>query len=256
MAIELVTLLPGSIPIGYGHKGARKGFARTRQGTDIPVVVKGIPADELAAELFCARLGRLLGFAIPEPLLVFDPESQSLLAGSMDAGYPNLLQKLEIDPQKATQQQLISIAKRLVQWTQFTSVVSFDEWIHNIDRNFQNILWDGHDLFVLIDHGRSLGVVNGPDQNILLTYAIDPSVTPPKDLQSFRSTVLKSTNALSLERARASKEDLARMPFDLAPAYSESFFQFLDQRLPRIAELLMRRFPPSPQLGLDLQGKP
>lgn len=255
MAIQLVTLLPGAIPIGYGHRGARKGFARTHQARDIPVVVKECPvAEELAAELFCARLGRHLGFAVPEPVLVFDPETKSLLAGSQDVGYPNLLQMLDIDPKQATPEQLIAVAKRLVRWSGFTAVATFDEWIHNIDRNFQNLLWDGHDMFVLIDHGRSLGVVAGPDQNILLMYAIHPDVTAPQNLQALKQAVMKSTESLSLESAMASARDLAETPLALAPACSEMFTQFLHARRPQMPQLLMRRFPPSPQLGLDFQG--
>lgn len=35
-------------------------------------------------------------------------------------------------------------------------LIGFDEWIHNVDRNLQNLLWDGFDDFVLIDHGLDL----------------------------------------------------------------------------------------------------
>jgi hypothetical protein len=54
-------------------------------------------------------------------------------------------------------------------WKKLPRAAAFDEWIANPDRNVGNLLWDGVDDWVLIDHARALGA--WPDQ----------STVPPPD---------------------------------------------------------------------------
>jgi hypothetical protein len=251
MAILLGTLLPGSIPIGYGQSAPRRGFARTHSGADLPIVVKQVPFIQVAAELFCARLGMLLGLPIPGPIIVLDPVQNVLLAGSVDAGYPNLLQHFAVDPAHPEERLIAAIAKRLSQWTKVHAVVSFDEWIKNIDRNLQNILWDGHDKFVLIDHGQSLGLAIG-DSNKLLDMVL--AVSDANDKETVRRAVLdvarQFTNVPALRAAKEVSESPVSVVVDAA-----AFVDFLSQRLPQLNGLLNRRFPPSPQPELDLEDE-
>jgi len=153
MAVRLGTLLPGAQPVGTGKNKAKRGFAIFSDGGEKPVVAKDIPAVEIAGEVFCALLGRSAGLSIPEPAVIWDPSNNHILFGAVDVGYPNLLQRFNITGDEVSEEQIRVIASRLVLWTKLAEGVCFDEWIWNVDRNLQNLLWDGHDEFVMIDHG-------------------------------------------------------------------------------------------------------
>src|SRR5437879_937643 len=77
-AVRLGTLLPGSVSIGTGTNRARKGFVWLPEGKQIAAIVKAVNSKALAAEVFCAVLGRESDMNIPEPLLVKDPAVERL----------------------------------------------------------------------------------------------------------------------------------------------------------------------------------
>src|SRR5438046_103329 len=95
--IRIGTLLPGSVPIGRGTNRPRKGFVWLGEGTQIAAIVKPVDTKGLAAEVFCAVLGRESDMNIPEPLLVKDPGMDRLLFGSVYQEFPNLLQAFQVE---------------------------------------------------------------------------------------------------------------------------------------------------------------
>lgn len=77
------------------------------------------------------------------------PQNDYLAWFSADMKSPSLLENAGSDP---TLPQMREIVDQLTQHKQTSSVVAFDEWMENTDRNLGNLLVCGKDL-VLIDHG-------------------------------------------------------------------------------------------------------
>lgn len=119
-------------------------------------VVKKARHKEIAAECFCALLGAALGLPTLKPVIVKNPEDNSLCFGSREVGYPSLSTRLAIgDFANAEQMQALTLI--LSAWSQVGHVISFDELILNGDRNPGNVLWSGV-AFTIIDHERALDI--------------------------------------------------------------------------------------------------
>ena len=250
MAIRLGTLLPGAQPVGIGKKQAKRGFAIFSDVGEKPVIVKDIPAVEIAVEVFCALLGRSAGLSIPEPAVIWDPSSNHILFGSVDAGYPNLLQRFNITGDDVSEEQVRVIASRLVMWTKLAEGVCFDEWIWNVDRNLQNLLWDGHDEFVMIDHGSALGYApkGHADQNLLLEVSL-VSCDDSKKEETLQDRVMQAISEFEPQFAEEAARNLQQAPHLEAADSGQKFLSFLKKRFPQLASLLLKRFP-SPQLSI------
>lgn len=252
MSIRLATLLPGHFPLGVGINQSRRGFVQCVDGAQLQAVIKAVPPLELAAELFCSLLGRCLQLPIPEPLIVRDPESGSLMFGGIQSLYPNLLQAFNLPP-NATNSELIPIVERLQKWPQVGEVVWFDEWIKNVDRNLTNLLWDGGETFILIDHGLSLGIADSRyhDSNKLVELLLIPITTNQVEIQKLKSRVLNASVEFGIAHAKQSAAELRLLTVDNFGRPCEAFIQLLSARLPHLAGLVARRFP-SPQLTLNI----
>jgi hypothetical protein len=250
MDVRLGTLLPGAEAIGFGKNKAKRGFALFADGAEQSVIVKAVPAIEIAVEIFCATLGRGAGLQIPEPMVIKDPSNGSILFGALDAGYPNLLQQFNIKGTEISDEEVRNIAYRLVQWSKLGQGVCFDEWISNVDRNLQNLLWDGYDNFVLIDHGYALGQAprGHPDQNLLLEVSLRSCDDSDKK-DKLRERVLSAVKEFEVTLAQEAARTLQGAPHLRAADDGQIFLQFVQERYPQLAGLLVRRFP-SDQLSL------
>lgn len=119
----------------------------------VQAFVKIVGYQELFIECCCAAIGRELDIKIPEPFIVILEEECGLLSpgvdiligfGTENATFPSLRQKIS-DCDWAIQ--------RLIKSKTGVDISIFDEWINNPDRHIGNILFDGTDKFVFIDHG-------------------------------------------------------------------------------------------------------
>lgn len=214
-------------------------------GSQATVIAKRIEPDVLAAEVFCSLLGREAGLPIPEPVILKDLGVEGLMFGTVFAEYPNLLQAFRLDPKTATPEQVLVIARRLVQWSQIDEAIGFDEWVFNVDRNLQNLLWDGFDHFVLIDHDRCLGrrVPGRSDENWLLKIALTAIAADAPGVERLKVRVLDSVLQFEPDFAREAAEALRQLPVSAAANYSQAYFSFVTQRLPVLAAKLAQKFP-------------
>lgn len=253
MAIRLGTLLPNSTELGIGVNRARKGFALMADGTQELVIAKRVGPNVLAAEIFCSSLGRAANLPIPEPVIIKDPMAAALMFGSVFQGYPNLMQAFRLDPASASNEELLLVAKRIAQWTRVNDAIGFDEWVSNVDRNLQNLLWDGFDHFVMIDHDKCLGhrVAGRADQNYLLAMTLGAIMPDQAEIERLKMRVLAAVMEFENEFAEAAATALQRIPIGAAASHSQAYFSFVTQRLPQLARLLATKFP-SVQLSLEV----
>lgn len=171
-------MIPGATPLGVGISGAMEGFAAFADG-EAKVIAKHLPHPELAAELYCSLLARELTLPCAPPALLLDVDGHTLLYGSLDEDYPNFSQFVRLDPHNPDPVAMDRFFAALRTWARAPEVASFDAWIDNRDRNPGNWLWRSQDDWLLIDHGKALGVDPGyPRGNKLHTFLTHASPDP------------------------------------------------------------------------------
>ncbi len=171
MAIQVGNVVPGAKPIGIDCRGVNEAFIGF---VDVPVgrvraYIKVLPGKQLANELLATTLGRGLGLPIPEGYLVRVrpsdlPESillashgaEALAFASREISSPDLKRRV-IDEGSTV------IGALLTSWSDWTSAMTFDEWVANQDRHSGNILFGGPGDIWLIDHSHCF---TGPNWNV------------------------------------------------------------------------------------------
>lgn len=129
-----------------------------------PAYIKVGSRPQLFAEIACARIGRALGLPIPAPYVVaYEPgdlpgntlDTDGLAYGSAAMQLVSFARWLRVpdndDPINALQH-----------WPQLLASAIFDEWVANVDRNPNNILFNGLDTCYLIDHAEAFGGASWP----------------------------------------------------------------------------------------------
>lgn len=185
--IVLGTLLPGAEQLEANSKNAVwKAPIKLKNGDTEFVYLKILDYRKVFVEAICAIIGRQIGLPIPEPVLVNIPQHllhdllgkqaktsmSSIAFGSMDADYPSLNRILNIEDNELIWDKLKSHSKSL-------EAAIFDEWIANSDRHWGNLLYDGGDEFIFIDH--DLALPEGKeknkaiDNNLLLNFICESS---------------------------------------------------------------------------------
>ncbi|ELY4520495.1 hypothetical protein SMZ75_003290 [Cronobacter muytjensii] len=212
--IEIATLLPGAEPFNDNNVNQTwKGHVRTANDT-VVVYAKIINLRELCVEAFCAILGRELGIPIPKPFLILADNStlniipygqHALLFGSEDASYPSF--RRYADCKQAFE--------KLQNFKSSLDVGVFDEWIANYDRNVGNILYDGGDDFLFIDHGLALpqgmpAQVPARDNNILrVLFSFKSEIDKFRDFRTTERSITPLYRSLNLneimEKTQASR---------------------------------------------------
>lgn len=81
-------------------------------------------------------------------------------------GGENLKKILLKNPPSITQIEAENLMRLLSNWPNFFSLIAFDDWIGNIDRNIGNLIYINKNNIAIIDHGRLFGVVNWLVENI------------------------------------------------------------------------------------------
>jgi hypothetical protein len=235
-------LLPDSEPVGVGINDARRGIADMGDG-HIKVIFKLIPDEEFAAELFCGLLATELNLPAPEPLILFDPATGNMLFGSADMEYPNALRAFNIDKNNPDESLVKFLTHAINAWPKAKEVTVFDEWIHNKDRNLENLLFAGAEEFAIIDHGKALDIDVAYRSNNHLCTILSNSCYDEKA----RKLLLKSMKRLAAsfdmlyaESPRASLESNGIMSHT---AHVERFYTMIEDRLSVLAVLLQNRMP-------------
>lgn len=235
-------LLPDSQPVGVGINDAHRGTADL--GTEqLAVIIKRLPDLELAAELFCAVLARELALPAPEPLLLFDPVSGDYAFGSVDLEYPNSLRAFKVNP-KAPDKAAVELLFTAVRaWPYVKEVAAFDEWIHNRDRNYGNLLFGGPDEFVIIDHGKALDIdTNIPSHNVLCS-TLQQACADQKSTRALLKRLQRHATTFDMvhvENPRTSVESDGILSHSAA---ASTFYDFVEDRLSDLVSLLQNRFP-------------
>lgn len=247
MVLHTVVLVSGSeTPVGEGINRPSRCLVRfTDQSTRVAILKKLTP-EGVAAEAFCALLLRGWGLSVPEPAIVNGVNGVngvSIAFGSIDAGYPNLKQKIgwsDSLPPHAKQLLVIQGARLVAGFAETPRALVADEAIENRDRNFGNILWDGQNV-AWIDHERALGLAPDADANKLANFAI---------WSGSHNSIQQSAVAISLALSPQAITDSATACNGICN--TTGFAAQVSSRLTSLAGRVLNRFP-QPQSLFNLQ---
>lgn len=240
--IETGVLLPGAEKFSDCNINQTwKGHVRTNTDT-VVVYAKLIDAREICIEAFCALLGRQLGIPIPKPFLILadssslpivPPGQNALMFGSEDADFPSFRRYANCK----------QAYTRLQNFKSTLDVGVFDEWIANHDRNIGNILYDGGNEFLFIDHGLAIPKEMDPcqpavDNNIIrVLFSIKSELEKFRDLRTTSREITPTYNLLPLNEIMGQTQSKKY----LAESEITKVLDFLSQRLSVIDSLVRCR---------------
>jgi hypothetical protein len=236
MPVPTVTIVSGTeSPLSEGVTGPFRCLVRLPDDDVRAAVVKKLTAQGVAAEVFCALLLKGWGLSVPEPAIVSSP----LAFASMDVGYPNMKQRIGWSEtlQPDVKEMLVRRGAELVSgFAETPLALVADEAIDNRDRNLGNILWDGQNV-AWIDHERALGIVPMPDMNKLARMAITST-----KMETIQRTAVSIALGLSAKCISDVEQEIGQT------VDSAMFASVVSMRLQRLAEAILKRFPPIPGL--------
>lgn len=235
-------LLPDSEPVGVGINKARRGIADMGNG-HLKVIYKQLPDEEFAAELFCGLLAIELVLPAPEPIMLFDPLTGDMLFGSVDMEYPNALRAFNIDRHNPDMSLVKFITEAISSWSKAKEVAVFDEWIHNRDRNLENLLFAGADEFVIIDHGKSLDIDTDFQSNNHLCTLLSSSCHDERARKILLKSMARLATSFDLLHAESPRANLESNGILSHTAHVERFYTMIEERLSVLAVLLQNRMP-------------
>lgn len=235
MTLEWAELIPGTeSSADDGISGAARCTLRVK-GRPVAAYLKRGPRTRVLTEAFCAVLLSGWGLRVPQPYLVRD--GSELAFASADATYPNLSRRLGIHALTAGTQEheiALRLASALACSLRGAPLAAVaDEAIANVDRNLQNILWDGIDE-AWIDHEYSLDNRGAlPDANKLCDMACLCAAH-----ESMSQAAIAQWTAADRAMPHRAADTVAALAGDMA---AEA--QFVCDRLNGLGQRLLARFP-------------
>ncbi|TQK07737.1 hypothetical protein [Herbaspirillum sp. SJZ107] len=235
MKLEVASVVKGSeTPAGDGVSGALRCIIRLPDGTKRSAILKRIPIEHIAAEVFSAIILQEWGLPVPCPFLI--DEGAMLAFASADIGYPNLKQSLAVDslPVGAIREAVLKEAVRVACGLSTAPLaVACDEAIDNRDRNLGNILWDGTNE-IWIDHALSLGQgAHLPDRNKMCDMSVFSGQAESMQYSAMAQALLLSRDAPTLTTSVLAS----------TPVPTDGIAQFVASRLTSLGNRLVARFP-------------
>lgn len=247
------------VPVAHLLAQDDRGVNETHLGfVDLPngryrAYIKVLVGRQLVNELFATTLGRALGLAIPQGCLVRArpsdlPESpllavqsaEVLLFASLETAVPDLKRRMKAEGPTA-------IASLFTHWLDWTSCMTFDEWIANIDRHPGNILFGGPGEIWLIDHSHCFTgpqwnppdlVANGAWRNQIAENRI-PTLTLPERMEARRRVagMIPKLSSLDCSSVLAASHAGDLLP----PAEAAALQSFVSSRVSHLSDILSKR---------------
>lgn len=163
-----------------GKDNIFKGTARDAEGRLLGIFVKVMDTNSIELEAYCGALGRKLLLPVLGPLLVeipgrYLPPGQVAGEGLVAPGFGTLLSQVPLVGRPFREDRKPNPTFELMLRNKKSKMVAaFDELIDNNDRNPSNILYDGGEEPIFIDHGMALRRLDQPtsttDDNWLFLY--------------------------------------------------------------------------------------
>lgn len=237
--IRLGTMIPGARLLGIGISGAIEGMAAFEDG-EAKVIAKRLPEHEIAAELYCSLVARELVLPVAPPALLLDTDGTTLLFGSIDDGYPNFAQAVQLDVHNPDAPAVTRFYTALRDWAAAPEVAAFDTWIDNRDRNPSNWLWRNLNDWLLIDHGKALNCDPGyPPGNRLHAYLLDAFNGDDSSATRLKRAMIGAVMGFAVMHAELARNHMPRAFNEAA----EKFYAMLERDFPTLSVQVGNLFP-------------
>ena len=147
-----------------------------------------------------------------------------------------------------------TLRDQLAEWVHSALAIAFDEWIANADRTARNLLFQGANDFVLIDHGEAipsgLAVDRPAAANILAQFAY--AALTQDERRAAIDRVQRATAAFGRVDMATIETAALRRSWD-PNAHLPECCRWLTDRLPHLPDLIAQRFGDR-QHALDLRS--
>lgn len=176
--IDLAVILKKEPFVLKSANSTYKATVLLKNGRKSTSLLKHIDFEEIVREFYSACVANHIGLPVPSQFLAFDSSENKTYYGCEFVEYPNFAAFFtNLDSNHVV---LREAYLKLKSWTGWDTTVAFDELIINIDRHLGNLLWNGKNHFILIDHGRTFGEPKSlPRCNRLMDlykYILEPSL--------------------------------------------------------------------------------
>ena len=240
--ISVGELLPGAKPFKDGNRNAVYHGNISIAGYEKKAFIKLLNPNKLFIECVCSTLGRELGLPIPEPFIlkINDDDSVlpntavgSFLFGADDGKHPSFRRFVTKQDGSTDVNQTLILTQKLSKWKKLIDGALLDEHIVNEDRHFGNLLYDGGDDFILIDHDIALSpshnVINEIKRNVLfgLVQGLD-DVTKKRHQKHINTAILPKLGMINVDELIDSTRHEVYSPNIRAVEFVR---QFLNNRL-------------------------
>lgn len=239
-------LLPGVRKANDGVNCAFVGSVFNELKQTKSAYLKLYRPDILTIELFASKLAEELELPTPESMLVtcqgkdiinlpfrfnLSPEQQYVAFATTKLQSPSLKQLAS--PNQVYDSRLAKfIFNNFVERCKnVPHITAFDEFIANRDRNIGNFLWDGDEIFYLIDHDQSLNVKLF-DSNKLLGLLLSQYASNPRTINKIFKSGDDWLAKLSEECIQNAHRRIEELGIDLLNSVSGSIATMLRQQLP------------------------
>jgi hypothetical protein len=172
--LSLARALPGAQRLQGNDSGVNPTYVGLVDTgiQNIRAYIKVLTRRQLVNEIISAQLGHALKLPMPKAFLVIgnpadgygDPAPQWL------AGPDRLLFASEAAPSGVWRPPSAMSpypTKPIVHWQHLPVTVCFDDWIANVDRHHGNLLFDGKDNFLLIDHSHAFSGCDWNEESLV-----------------------------------------------------------------------------------------
>jgi hypothetical protein len=202
---------------------------------EVTAYAKELNDTMILVELLAALVGRELGLPIPEPIIAISSDDKAMFA-SLDVKTPDFTTHLTLKGGSYPFDENKEILEKLAHWILANKVIGFDEWIANCDRNTGNILYDGNDIFYLIDHNLAMNANSsiGPIPNLLLDLKLKID-TDDISRQKIKNEISLMQNEISKTLAQEAADKLISEHPNIQATAIQSMVDFLGLRLSCLA---------------------
>lgn len=232
--LNRVELVYGTLtPLERGTRGTHLCVVRLGNETH-RAYVKQLTAEQIAAERFCAALMSSTGLSTLLTAVV-EIEGRDWFC-SLDAEYPDLSRRFGIPESRSEQERyerFLAAVQAVCELDQTPLATALDELVGNGDRNLENILSEGGNEAIWIDHERVFDMEGSRDIN----YLVEMVVKFTGGGEWLQNAAVAKALQLQRDMIRIAGEIHSQM------ADSEPFVAFVKARSGKWAGRLLDRFP-------------
>lgn len=249
--VEIATLFPGAIPVTKKEKGKNQTYTGrvAIESETIACYIKFIDGRKLFVETLAAKICEALQVPVVETFIALVDDdtrpldvdkSKALALATRNSGYKSCASRVSLTSPK------------LKQWKQLNNLVLLDEYIANADRHPGNLLYDGNEGFLAIDHDLAMPQRYPPNIPAMLNQIFSSHIHGNDKNKNSLDKFMRKGSALFGNAKPVELIDLVHGPDYVTQGIIDEIVNFLIARTVHVPVILDERMK-SDQRQLKLQ---